>query len=128
MVRCLYNGYLCKIPEPVTGCYTRSFATVFGDLDGDGLLGKMVVLHPGTVETVPQLQRFKIPTLEISGLFFDTLDVLGPLPRPSPIQLAQYIGITSNGGLASPQSPVRVCKRFVDPSLVSPLLSSLPFI
>ncbi|KAJ8086457.1 hypothetical protein PM082_005280 [Marasmius tenuissimus] len=99
------------------GCYTRNFSSVFGVLDDDGLLGKTVVLHPGVVETVNELQGFKIPTLEINDLFLDTRGVLGPLPRPSPLQLAQYNGIPSNGGLASPQSPVRINKRFVDPSL-----------
>ncbi|KAL0070892.1 hypothetical protein AAF712_002113 [Marasmius tenuissimus] len=99
------------------GCHTRNFSNVFGVLDDDGLLGKTVVLHPGVVETVNELQGFKIPTLEVNDLFLDTRGVLGPLPRPSPLQLAQYNGIPSNGGLASPQSPVRVNKRFVDPSL-----------
>ncbi|KAL0582002.1 hypothetical protein V5O48_000060 [Marasmius crinis-equi] len=102
----------------IGGCYTRNYAAVLGALDGEGLLGKTVLLHSGFIEPVNELQRYKMPLLEIDGLFVDSPQgSLGPLTRLSPLQVAQYNGIPTNGGLASPQSPVRATKRFVDPSL-----------
>ncbi|KAG7097122.1 hypothetical protein E1B28_004500 [Marasmius oreades] len=102
----------------VGGCYTRNYNGLFSGLEGDALLGKVVMLHSGSPEAVRELQRLKIPSgLEVEGLFLETQTFLGQPPRPAPLQLENFNSAPSNGGLASPQSPIRGNGRVIDLAL-----------
>ncbi|KAF9263548.1 hypothetical protein L218DRAFT_927240 [Marasmius fiardii PR-910] len=100
------------------GCFTRTYAGLFSGLEVDALLGKIVMLHSSSLDPASEFNRLKIPaTLEIEGLFFETQQFQGHLSRPAPLQLENFICAPSNGGLASPQSPVRGNGRIIDSAL-----------
>ncbi|KAE9410303.1 hypothetical protein BT96DRAFT_952955 [Gymnopus androsaceus JB14] len=85
------------------GCSESLYSGTFNRLDSEKLLGKLVALR--SVADEWSEQTYTIPSLNVDRLL-----------QLTPLSVASLEPITSNGGLVSPQSPVRI--RYVDPKFV----------
>ncbi|KAJ3517558.1 hypothetical protein NLJ89_g427 [Agrocybe chaxingu] len=95
-----------------------TYMSTFGALEKDQMLGKIVLLYPSqsSEATGDRPNVFSLPRLTVEGLWLTE-----KLPRSSkkltPLTTGPYNGVSSNGGLISPQSPARSVGRPIDPSL-----------
>ncbi|CAA7259550.1 unnamed protein product [Cyclocybe aegerita] len=95
-----------------------AYMSTFSALEKDQILGKIVLLYPSQSPEAngDRPNVFSLPRLTIEGLWLTE-----KLPRSSkkltPLTTGPYNGVSSNGGLISPQSPARSVGRPIDPSL-----------
>ncbi|KAH7916317.1 hypothetical protein BJ138DRAFT_1140074 [Hygrophoropsis aurantiaca] len=100
------------------GGHDSGYASTIAALQADGLLGKLAILD-GYPNTVSHLQKYRLPTLALDGLFMNQKPVS---KTPSPLNV---IGLSptlmANGGLPTPHSPPNMrtptAGKLVDPSL-----------
>ncbi|KAK7049651.1 hypothetical protein VNI00_005682 [Paramarasmius palmivorus] len=103
----------CEIK--IKGCFNVATSGGFAQLDTDGLLGKLVLLH-STIHELSRIQPYKIPSLQVDNLLVDYNRFVEPLRLgSSPPQISPFSAMS--GGLVSPQSPTSIGSRFIDPSL-----------
>lgn len=86
-----------------TGAYDASYLSTWTDLEGEELLGKVVVLQ-GSDEPPDEWRQLALPFMQIEGLFM-THKPFSSLRRPGPVHLVGLNhNVTTTGGLISPQS------------------------
>ncbi|KAF9076000.1 hypothetical protein BDP27DRAFT_1415150 [Rhodocollybia butyracea] len=89
------------------------YSGTFNRLDSDGMLGKLVLLR-SISEEWPE-QAYAIPVLNVDRLLMRQNYLPHPLTqRLTPLSMASVETVPTNGGLISPQSPVRN-PLYVDP-------------
>lgn len=100
----------------LSGCSESLYSGTFNRLDSEKLLGKLVALR--SVADEWSEQTYTIPSLNVDRLLVPQNHLSrSSTQQLTPLSVASLEPITSNGGLVSPQSPVRI--RYVDPKFVS---------
>lgn len=95
----------------VEGYEDVEYASTFSELDRDQLLGKLVLIQGPSELNEPS--SYAMPYLNANDLFINQL-LISRIPKK--LNMGSFV--TTNGGLASPQSPPRNRIRQLDPSLV----------
>lgn len=108
--------YSIQTRSHVAGCSESSYYGTFNRLDSEKILGKLVTLRSASEEW-PE-QTYPIPCLNVDRLLVPQCYHTSS-QQLTPLSVASLEVIPTNGGLVSPQSPVRNGSRYVDPKYVS---------